>query len=512
MSVTYDVAIIGSGFGGLIAGALLAKKGFKVAVIEQHDKVGGFASHFKRKNYTFEVAVHLMDGPSENNFRTNIFNYLDFEKKINFVNIPNFFGVHTASGLVEVPANIPKAKEHLITKFPAEKMGILTFFETMEKISDEFSDFLKREPPIRLKDPFFGMLYPNFQDLSHITIAEYVYSLVKNNDLRWILMANLGFYYHDLNFPASAYLVNQANYFNGGVRYVKGGVQNVSNAIAEIITSVEGSIFLKSAAEEILIENNKVAGVAFRKTLGENKELQLIKSKYVIANAAVPFVYSELLKNKIQPDKMIYPPGSQHSISATTVYLGLNKPFHELTPASFFNFYREKDPFHMIGSKNKGRDFSLVDYSVVDDTFNSSKKFTSDIVFLDQESQWDDAFKRGLYKDGKSQMTDEIIKWLNKLNPNFKNHIEVVELGTPRTVEKFTRNTHGAIYGFNASTMDLDTYCERLRINFEPKDQNIENLYFASAWSSCQSISGVTTAGYQAARSILKNEGIDLRL
>ena len=109
-------------------------------------------------------------------------------------------------------------------------------------------------------------------------------------------------------------------------------------------------------------------------------------------------------------------------------------------------------------------------------------------------------------------MIDQCLAWIKKLNPEFERTIEVVELGTPRAVEKFTRNTEGAIYGFNGSLIPFDIYCERLRLNFEPKDENISNLYFASAWSSCHSITGVTIAGYQAARSILVKEGITLKV
>ena len=40
----YDVIIIGSGLGGLTAGATLSKQGKKVLVLEQHFAVGGCAT------------------------------------------------------------------------------------------------------------------------------------------------------------------------------------------------------------------------------------------------------------------------------------------------------------------------------------------------------------------------------------------------------------------------------------------------------------------------------------
>jgi len=43
----YDVVVIGAGLGGLTAGAILARAGRKVLVIERSNSVGGAASSYK---------------------------------------------------------------------------------------------------------------------------------------------------------------------------------------------------------------------------------------------------------------------------------------------------------------------------------------------------------------------------------------------------------------------------------------------------------------------------------
>ena len=55
-----DVVIIGSGVGGLTAGALLAKYGMRVTVCESHPYAAGGALHsWKRDGYTFESGPSL---------------------------------------------------------------------------------------------------------------------------------------------------------------------------------------------------------------------------------------------------------------------------------------------------------------------------------------------------------------------------------------------------------------------------------------------------------------------
>ena len=50
-----NVIIIGSGFGGLAAAALLAHDGYNVTVIEKNEQPGGRASVWKKDGFTFDM-------------------------------------------------------------------------------------------------------------------------------------------------------------------------------------------------------------------------------------------------------------------------------------------------------------------------------------------------------------------------------------------------------------------------------------------------------------------------
>ena len=56
---SYDVVVIGSGLGGLTAANILARDGMKVLLLEQHYKLGGLATWFKRPGgHIFDISLH----------------------------------------------------------------------------------------------------------------------------------------------------------------------------------------------------------------------------------------------------------------------------------------------------------------------------------------------------------------------------------------------------------------------------------------------------------------------
>src|ERR1700710_2109423 len=59
----YDVVVIGAGLGGLTAGAILARAGRKVLVIERSNSVGGAASSYKVGDLFVEGSLHETSDP-----------------------------------------------------------------------------------------------------------------------------------------------------------------------------------------------------------------------------------------------------------------------------------------------------------------------------------------------------------------------------------------------------------------------------------------------------------------
>lgn len=54
LPLKYDAIIVGSGLGGLACGAYLAKNDWRILVLEKHGMPGGYATCYKRGDFTFD--------------------------------------------------------------------------------------------------------------------------------------------------------------------------------------------------------------------------------------------------------------------------------------------------------------------------------------------------------------------------------------------------------------------------------------------------------------------------
>lgn len=76
------VVIIGGGLGGLFCGAILAKEGLHVTVLEKNATIGGGLQTFTRFGEVFDTGMHVVGGmrPGGNIWR--ICRYLGIEDKV----------------------------------------------------------------------------------------------------------------------------------------------------------------------------------------------------------------------------------------------------------------------------------------------------------------------------------------------------------------------------------------------------------------------------------------------
>ncbi len=86
------------------------------------------------------------------------------------------------------------------------------------------------------------------------------------------------------------------------------------------------------------------------------------------------------------------------------------------------------------------------------------------------------------------------------LSPGIKYAVDFYEVGTAKTIERYTLNPGGSVYGF--AQIPSQTGKNRLS-----PESSIKNLYCASAWTQPGGGFGAALgSGYMAANKILKKD------
>lgn len=186
-----------------------------------------------------------------------------------------------------------------------------------------------------------------------------------------------------------------------------------------------------------------------------------------------------------------------------TVYLGFKKPPKELGNNYYSTFVCDEsvsaqaDVAEGIGADFSKRTFVFVDYGQIDSRLAPEGKALGVICFMDYLSDWEN-LPEDEYKAKKEEVTQIFIDRLDKLIPGIKEEIEYYEMGTPKTIKRYTLNPGGAAYGF----AQIPEQAGRKRI---PQKSPIDNLYFASAWTMLgHGFTGAILGDYFCAEQLLK--------
>ena len=501
----YDVIVIGAGLGGLTSGAKLAKEGKKVLLIEQHTIPGGCATTFKRKDFTVEVGLHEIDGLDRDDAKTKIFQDLGVFDNVEFVRVPEFYRYINQRVDIVVPDDYRKAIDVLVERFPNEEKGIRKFFKVILNILRELRRLPREKWKLFALLPVFPIIYPNVMFRENGTIGDFLDSIINDEDLKLVLLANLG-YYHDDPYSLSLlyYAAAQASYFSGGGHFIKGGSQKLPDYLAGVIRDNGGEVRLRHLVTGILTSDNRAIGVTYRKATGHDAETQEAFGDYIIANAAIPNVVNELLPPSEARNKLASEIERQEvACSLISVYLGFKRPAKELGNAHYSTIVAGEDvssPSDVLrnlrGDISK-RGFIFVDYSQVDSQLAPQNKGLGVICTLDYISDWENLGKEE-YRTKKEEVAQMFIERLDKLIPGIKDEIEYHEVGTPKTIKRYTLNPDGTAYGF----AQIPRQAGRKRIQ---QKSPVENLYFASAWTMPgHGFSGAILSGYRCAEMILR--------
>lgn len=432
----YDVIIVGAGIGGLTCGSILAKKGYKVLVLEQHSQVGGYCSSFKRRGFTFNAGVVDISGLWEKGPTSYLLKELGLKKEDLFVR--NVVGYIFERKYFEAE-NFEEYIKNFTNFFKKEEKNILAFFDDARKAYSEcYSDVETYGTPLppELIAKVFGVKklvnypreHPHFYDWMNKTYKQKLDEYFSDESLKKLLSALLSYVGTSPEKTlASTALVACISYYLHGGYYPKGGAQRYADSLKDFIEKNGGKVLVRHKVDKILVDSGCVKGVK----VGD----KVFYSPVVVSNVNAKTTFLELVgEQNLDKEFVEYIRGLKMSPSCFIVFLGVDADLSNY-PTLIKNL---DEGYEVVINSNADPDLAPRGKASV--TIMSSANYYD---FPDRET--DEYYKK------KKELAEKLIQKVEKVIPGLKEKILVQDAATPKTFERYTSMPEGAIYAFDQS-------------------------------------------------------------
>ena len=404
----YDVIVIGGGLAGLTCANMLAKAGHSVLLLEQHSKLGGLATWFKRKEHIFDVALHGfpvgMIKTCRKYWSPEIADMIVQLKGIRFDN-PQFSFTTTYDR-----QDFTRILEQ---RFKIPRPNIEAFFDTARKMNfyDDQSMTTRQ---------FFERFFPGRADVHRLLMEPITYA---NGST--------------LDDPAITYGIVFSNFMSKGVYTVRGGTDQFIAKMRDELLKNGVDIRTKCLVEKILVRDKKVVGA---QTNGNT-----IKSKVVVSNGNLLSTIHRLVGDEHFSQSFVEEARRVRlTESICQVYIGIKKG-HEIDYIGDLLFTSDAqrfDPQELCSKKTTSRSFSIYYPQIRPGSNMYSIVASTHANYHDWANLSDDE-----YRASKEELIQRTLDALQKYIPDIHDKIDYLEAATPRTFHRYTLHLNGASFG-----------------------------------------------------------------
>ena len=492
----YDAIIIGSGMGGLTTASLLAKKGLKTLLLEKEKQVGGYVVSFKRNGFTFDATGAFVGGCQAGGEFLQILKEIGVHEEIEFIPIHHIQNIYPGFEVHLRQGGFHSYTEALLNLFPEEEKGLKAYLSLVRRIGEEIKSYSEMTLLKKVLFPFYFRNLVRFHKSSHKTILD---NLFRGGEIKMAL--------HTLpateppsrlSFLFVATLINKA--LIEGVFYPKGGMGKISEAIAKSFCQCGGELNIQMEVEQILIKEGKVEGVL-------TKDGKVFQSAKVISNInpnhmvkGLPLEFQKLLLKKMRH--------FEYSHSCFILYIATDLDIKSIdlpcfTYLRFLSNLEEEDQMLRRG-EIPSRPAMIVSVPTLLDPSLAPPRQHLIKVLVNVPYHHQEAWGKGDPKKSrriKEEFSQKILQQLEaKLVPDLRSHLLFYEAATPLTLERYTGNEMGAMYGLASTPQQIG--------NLRPSLQTpIPGLFQVGHYTRpSHGIVGASLSGLFAARMILQNK------
>ncbi len=433
-----SILIAGAGIAGLSAGCYGQMNGYRTQIFERHDKPGGLCTSWKRQGYTIDGCLNWLVGSRPGDNFHHIWEELGAVQGRHMIDREEFLRIEGKGGKVFIVySDIDRLREHMKQLAPGDS-PVIEEFTKAARICARY------DLPVDKAPELYGMIngswflirmFPFLRLMSKwkkITVQDYA-KRFSDPFLREAFPLLVGL----PGFPMACLLMILAWMHRRSAGYPVGGSLEFSRSIERRYLDLEGEIHYRAPVAKILVENDRAVGVR----LADGTEH---RGDITISAADGHATIFDMLGGKYVDGRIrdyydhlpIFPP-------LVHVALGVNRLFENM-PANVV--YPLEEPVTIGGREQNCFGVEIGNF---DPTLAPAGKTVLKVMFTADYAYWKNLRqdpKR--YQEEKERIADQVIALLDQRYPGLAGHVEMRDVATPVTWERYTGNWQGSMEGW----------------------------------------------------------------
>ncbi len=441
----------------------------RATVVEQHFLPGGLCTSWERKGYVLDGCLSYLYGTAPGRPYHQLWKELGALDGRRVIHLDEFIRVRDADGREAIAwTDADRLEEHLLSLSPADARPIRALTRGIRDLAGLDLSVLQDCPP--------GMRTPLDWARIGMTMLPFVPATT-----RWAGVSAAGFArrFRDPflrravphlfgwpEIPMLAGLSLLASMAKGNAGFPEGGSLALARAVERRFRDLGGEILYQKRVDRILVENGRAVGVK----LFTDEEL---RADWIVAAADARATIEDMLggRYRSRPLERMYRGGFPIH-SQVQVSLGVKR---DLSAEPTWVVHLPREPYRFL---NEERDTLVVKQFGFDPTLAPPGHSVAEMTFRMDYRYFERIYGNRLYDAEQAQLAGQALEQLERVWPGIGADVEVTDVATPVSYERYTGNWQGSSCGWLLTTKTMP----RMIAGLPHRLPGLGNLVLAGQW------------------------------